>query len=304
MLNPFNLSGPEFLLFYAAAVLLAFILFRRDTMRRRAAKTVAIEKVASRYAQAPYLIASLHGDRDRIIQVAILALTERGLLRAESGLLVAGENAADHSRRPLDKAILRLYRKSAAPGLAFTDDIIGTEVRIVRLSLAAFRKYDRAGNAVLVTVVVVLLALALLRIVLSLAHGHNNVLFLLAMAAAMPFLLRFAATDNTAALVRDAVARRFASLYDHASSLQFDAGTGKVTFFVAAFGFSNLPRHLAASLREIGLAPPEPPTAVAARSLSFSGSSSCGSSSCCFPSSSGSSCGGSSSCGGCGGGCS
>ena len=109
---------------------------------------------------------------------------------------------------------------------------------MVRLSLAAFQKYDRPGNAVLVTVIVALLALAFLRIVLSLAHGAHNVLFLLAMAIAVPFLLRFAATDNTAALVRDAVARRFASLYDRASSLQFNADTGNVIFFVAAFGFS------------------------------------------------------------------
>jgi len=94
-MNPFDLSGPAFLLFYAAAFLLAFILFLRDKMRRRAGKTAAVEKIATRYAQDPYLIASLHDDRERIIQVAILALTERGLLRAESGLLVAGENAAD-----------------------------------------------------------------------------------------------------------------------------------------------------------------------------------------------------------------
>ncbi|MCL2716898.1 MAG: hypothetical protein FWD68_20670 [Alphaproteobacteria bacterium] len=69
-MNPFDLPGPQFLLFYAACIAVVLILLYRNRMMRRVGNAAAIEEIAGRFATDPYLIACLHNDREHLTQGA------------------------------------------------------------------------------------------------------------------------------------------------------------------------------------------------------------------------------------------
>ena len=77
-LNPFDLRGPEFLVFFAgwAAVLMIGLTLLR---RRREAE----EPSAENLPLDPYEIAYLRGGKTHLLQTALVALVDRGLLKVK-----------------------------------------------------------------------------------------------------------------------------------------------------------------------------------------------------------------------------
>ncbi len=111
-MNPFDLRGPEFLVFYfffSAAVIGCITLLRRLDENRESGKPPLDD---------PYLVAYLRGGEGEAVRVAALSLFDRGLLTfkssGSSSLFSAGENrleltdarAIETVKRPIEKRVL------------------------------------------------------------------------------------------------------------------------------------------------------------------------------------------------------
>ena len=288
-MNPFDLPGPAFLLFYFVISFLVLVLLHLRTESRAAENIDTVKALATRVAQDPYLIASVRGGRNELIQTALVALLERGLLEVKDNKLQAVAGAAEKARRPLDRAILGLYKEPGKGNIAFEDSIVLSEVTKVREKLSEIRLQGQKAetNFAAIGAVCFLWAVALTKIVIALARGHSNVLFLFIMAIVAAIAVVWVTFDNTDARVLDEVRERFASLGNRSSSLRFNGPTGEFAFYAAVFGLTGLSPEIASFVKQLDIAPPTPPA----------GSSSSGSS--CSSYSSGSSCGSGGGCGGC-----
>jgi len=287
-MNPFDLPGPAFLVFYFVLSFLVLALLRQIIDFRAAKSSDRIKAFATRVAQDPYLIASLRGNNE-LIQTALVALLERGFLEVKDDKMEAVAGAVEKARRPLDKAILGLYKTPGKGNIAFEDSIVLSEVRKIRERLSEIHLLKQRVNPVFAAVgaVCFLWVVALAKIVIALGRGHHNVLFLFVMAILAAIAVLFATIDDMEARVFRVVRERFANLGYRSSSLRFNGQTGEFAFYAAVFGLTDLSPEIASYIKQLDIVPkPKPPPERS------SSSSSCGSGSSC-----GSSCGGG--CGGC-----
>lgn len=318
-LNPFDLRGPEFLVFYAVFSGFTFgivWLVQRWYESGCPGEETACEKGI---AEDPYPMAALRGGRDEVVRVAVVSLLERELLTADLGILQAAvPDAADRVRRPLDKAILTRAADPTRAEVVGLDDVVRDEAdaiveRLKEKGLLPNSRTEAFRLGVACAAVVLLWVVAAAKIAIAISRGRHNVLFLVVLACLAPVLAGWLTARSRTVLGNRVFARlqeRFAGLRDRRRSLRSNGQTGELAFLAAAFGASLLPATLAMNFE------PRKPTALKSKRDSrrsggsssdhwsfgswFSSSCSCGSS--C---SGGSSCGGGgcgSGCGGCGGG--
>jgi uncharacterized protein (TIGR04222 family) len=113
--NPFELHGPEFLVFYAAFA--AFVIICLIFWRRAAESGDApVMNLAD-----PYLIAYLRGGEREALAVALVSLIDRGLLVVKGQRL--SEPVMPNEFRPAThrKALLDVYSKPATASWMFED---------------------------------------------------------------------------------------------------------------------------------------------------------------------------------------
>jgi uncharacterized protein (TIGR04222 family) len=298
-LNPFDLRGPEFLVFYvvlSAATVAALRIYRWW----RESQDLGSERAAARdVAQDPYQVAFLRGGRDEVLRIAVVSLIERGLLEARGDKLAATDpEAAGKARRALDKAILTKFADEGTAQSLYSDDVVLGEADVIGDSLARMGllpdeavKTSRVALAVAGTAFLWLVAL--IKIAVALSRGRTNILFLVVLAIAVPFVMyavlkrpRTALGNAVYTQVRDV----FSSLSSRRDLLELNQTTSELTYLAAAFGLAALPVTVLAALPVAVLKLQRPQAGHA-------GWGSCSASSC----SGGSSCGGGGGCGG--GGC-
>jgi uncharacterized protein (TIGR04222 family) len=111
-MNPFELRGPEFLLFYfcfSLAVIIAILVFRRLAESGDAPRIDLSD---------PYLIAYLRGGREEAWRVSVISLVDRGMLVMDGRLVRRADNVAYNMvGRPIERAVLEKFR---VPGKAVT----------------------------------------------------------------------------------------------------------------------------------------------------------------------------------------
>jgi uncharacterized protein (TIGR04222 family) len=311
-MNPFDLSGPQFLAFYFVAggvTLLALVLARRQS-----------ESGLGRVQLTdPYLIAHLRGGSHEALRVATVALVDRGLLVADGNWLSAA--SADGSglvRHPVEQALLDKFRLEGRAAGVFTDPALAEATAELEQTLARHRllpddtvRRSRTGRVLIA--VAFLWILGLIKLAVALSRGRTNVLFLVVLAgifAAVAFRIsrprRTRAGDETLADLRTL----FSGLKARRSSLS-PRQSDEATLLAAVFGLGMLPAYDWAYARKLypkaagssGTSTSSCSTGCGCASSWSSSVSSCGSSSSSSScgSSGGSSCG--SSCGGGGGGC-
>ena len=294
MMNPFDLSGPQFLVFYALfgyAVIAAFY------FARQISESGSVPKMD--YSD-PYLLAYLRGgDRDAI-RVAAISLTDRGLLRADDGRLSASNAAAiELVHRPIEKAILQ--RSRVASDIASTIESASLKAackeykdKLQQLQLLPDQKiYDARLNRLLIALVL-LLGVALIKIIVATMRGRQNIWFLVVLSGIFAYLaiqkynpFRTALGDAMLADLRTL----FSSLKNRAGMIRPGGATGEAVLLMAVFGVTALPQTSFPIIKEF--------EEKKRSSITTCGATGCGSStSSC---SGGSGCGGSG-CGGCGGG--
>src|SRR5262245_1582907 len=109
-MNPFDLRGPEFLLFYlafGAAILIVVAMIRRATEADGSTGVVLDDYLA---------IAYLRGGRNEALRVATLNLINRGLLEVspDGTVQTPSGKTAPNVAKTLERALLHTFRKPAA----------------------------------------------------------------------------------------------------------------------------------------------------------------------------------------------
>jgi uncharacterized protein (TIGR04222 family) len=291
MFNPFDLYGPEFLLFFivsAVGLNLAFYLWIRWTEPE-----TPTDSRAHALMHDPYMIAYLRGGASELIKVAIFGMSERGLLQPINSLvksdpkaIIANSNVVERQIAAECVASIHVHDLPKNRTLCAAVDQYAQPLQQYGL-IASDGEYRRRLPMGLL-IAGALMALAVGKIMVALTRGRHNLVFLimLAMVAliACQRIYKIRGTKQGAQLLAMQQAL-FARLKNRISRLAKSGATNEAILVAAAFGFSALPKSrfpLAHLLRR------DP--------RQNSGSSSCSSS--CSSSSCGGGCGGG--CGGCG----
>lgn len=290
-MNPFELTGPWFLLFYillGVSVLLVLYFLR---------KSLEPSDLPRARLTDPYEIACLRGGVHAALRVAALGLIDSGLLkRSGETLEAAGEGSFEHDIEEL------VWKKFKSPGRASEIFELGPSALALQETLTARgllpdRRQREIRKTAKFAAAGVLLAVSFARIGEAISHGRSNILFLLLLTAvfvALVFLFRPKRTPAGDRMLR-ALQGLGRSLKARVSLLRSGQGSRELLMAAALFGFGILPGEFAYA-HEIF---PKPERSSDGGSSSGCGSS-CGSGSSDSGSSSGcGGCGG----GGCGGGC-
>ncbi|HKP85250.1 MAG TPA: TIGR04222 domain-containing membrane protein [Blastocatellia bacterium] len=290
-MNPLDLSGPQFLLFYVVTLVIAILI--ATLMRRRLIRSNEDFGVR-RITVDPYEAAYLRGGAQQAIDTAIAMLVQSKVLQVSktdgrlsiSGNLPAGAHKLEQTVfKAVDSKSGRKIsdiRSSVLPSV----EPIAARLKTLGLVLSDER-WEVAGKGPALAVAMVLL-LGIIKIAVGVSRGRPvGILVFLCILTAIIALAFFKARPLLTKLGK----RVLGQLKDENAALEMTARTepqrlasGDVALALGLFGITALafPDDSWADLRRT-LVPP---------SSSSSGGSSCGSSSC------GSSCGG-----GCGGGC-
>lgn len=296
-MNPFDLPGPPFLLFYIilAAIVIAGGFFLRRKFEGGPAPRIDLSD--------PLLIAFLRGGHPEVLRVATISLIDRGLLTCVGTRLTTSPNARPESvRRPIERDLLQKFASGGEATNIFTD----VNLKAKSYEYEAVLKNHRLlpdGYIVQGRMVIFLCALAvvggvgLVKLMIALERGRTNVLFLIIfMIVAVVFLVKLSfprLTSKGEAILED-LKRLYRGLKGRASLLQPGGATIEPLVLAAVFGVSALSGPGFAYASTIF---PVRERSSLTSSDTTSYVSSCGSSSC------GSSCGGGGSCGGGCGGC-
>jgi len=284
---PFDLRGPEFLVFYlvlGVATLGVVILVRRDLEPRGVGRLKLSD---------PYLIAYLRGGKNEVLRVATVGLVDRGLLKAENSQLQSAASLEVVSL-PVEKALLEAFQSTGEAGSVFSNTelestTVGLRQTLERHGLIPDDQKREVRRWIARSGALFLASVALIKIIVALARGHGNIGFLIILAAGFIFatykLANPPRTPRGDAILKD-LRTLFSELRNGAGRLRQGKATNEALLLAAVFGMAALPTSGWAYARSLY------PRAAAS-------GANCGSS---CGSSSGSSCG--SSCGGgCGGGC-
>ncbi len=289
MPNPFDLPGPQFLIFYVVLGVFTIIILWLARQASEAADAPRID-----YSD-PYLLAYLRGGAPEVIRVATVSLIDRGLLQMTDDQLVdVNQSAVNIVRRPIEKALLQHFRFRAKASSAFTSPaILSTceEYRdaLQRLGLIPDESILRVRLWRLCVAVILLSGVAALKILIALQRGRTNIFFLVLLAVFFVFIaIRVhnpLPTRRGDALLAD-LRNLFSSLKARAAMLRPGGETADAALLMAVFGLGALPAVSFPYAKQF-----QPKS-------SASSTSGCGSA---CGSSCGSSCGGGGGCGGCGG---
>jgi len=284
-MNPFNLPGPQFLLFYSLfslAVVMALAVLRR--------RQEPVSQAGMRLTD-PYAMALLRGGGPHAMQTAAVALIDRGLLKAEGGKLTAAEGARPPSAE-LERALMAHFNEPREASSIFTDAGVKAacehyERQLAQLGLLPGPEQKAARNRLLLAGLAALWGVAFIKIVVAFSRGRFNVIFLILLsiaAAVVAAVVTHPRVTRSGAALMSHLRTLFTGLKERAASLRPGGGGDEAALLVALFGIAALPTIAYPDTRKLF-----------PRAAQNTGSS-CGS---IMASSCGSSCGG----GGCGGGC-
>jgi uncharacterized protein (TIGR04222 family) len=295
-MNPFDLAGPQFLVFYLGLSALVII---GVVVARKVAESSSAPKLD---LSDPYLIAYLRGGDTEMLRVAAVSLVDRGLLTATGTQLKRAENAAvDSVRRPVEKELLNKFQQPDEASAIFDDARLNAtskpyEQTLKNAGLLPNESIKSARLTRLLIACFVLGGFGVVKILVALSRGRTNLGFLIVLmivAVAVAVKLSFPRlTESGTAMLVD-LQGLYSDLKSRALLLRTGGATLEPVLLAAVFGVAALESADFAFTRTLF------PSAQAAQAGSSwaSGGSSCSSSSC-SSSSCGSSCGG-----GCGGGC-
>jgi uncharacterized protein (TIGR04222 family) len=213
--NPFDLPGPDFLLFFwvfALAVLVLAALVRR---RVEAGEVPRLEVVD------PYLIACLRGGPEEAIKLAVLSLSERGLLTEDGGHVVkAVDGAQDKVTPEIERRVLEAVAMATATDARalLRDEQIRSATRALghaleKQGLTPSSKQRDARMMISLCALVLVTAVAMTKVVLALQRGHHNVGILVLSCVAMALLL-IKVLDKRQTLVGQRLLADLSSLFD------------------------------------------------------------------------------------------
>jgi uncharacterized protein (TIGR04222 family) len=188
--NPFDLTGPSFLIFYwtlsvSAALLVYWLRLRTDA-----------DGGAAKMVSDPYALAYLRDGYPEVMRVALVTLVEEGVVTVEYrdfSLVPKGPPARRGSKRKrpaVEQEVIAFLTSRSSTIDLIVDASVGHDAcegyRLELEELGYLRR--RASTAGLSTisgfVVAFLLAVAAIKVFIAFSRGRSNVLFLVMSAAA------------------------------------------------------------------------------------------------------------------------
>lgn len=292
-MNPFDLRGPQFLLFYAGLVVVTLVVVAR--LRRRN------ELRQAPYSEAPwndpYRIAFLRGGRNELVRVVVVSLVDRGLLEVQGDKVqTTAVGKGTEARKRIEREVLEYCAAAREPKDLFSPSRFDAaaqdyETELLRMRLLPDVETRGERRALFRWAAAVLLFFSVTKIVVAWMRGRMNVGFLILLTiVALVLLLKTVNPRLTArgnALLEN-VRNLFTSLKVRAPQIRPGGASSELVMLVAVFGIAALPRENFVWTRR--LFPRADATVAAATSCGSSCGSGCG----------GGGCGGG--CGGCGGG--
>lgn len=292
-MNPFDLRGPEFLLFFVvlAALVTCAAIFVRRRMEDAPREFDALSD--------PYAIAYLRAGALDAARTAAVSLAQRGLLAESDGKLAAADAPAGSAPSDsLERAILE--RGDAAIGAAATDAAVEDVLEprrelLVRRGLLPTADERRTRILVACAAAALLAGVAIAKVVIALGRGRTNVGFLVVLGVVATLLAiwlvlrprRTPLGDRTVAHLMTLLGRA----KDRAAQRPADVDAGELALLVAVYGAMAAPPAAFPAARALFFPPAPQGSSCGATTVSSCGSS-CGG---------GGGCGGGG-CGGCGGG--
>lgn len=286
-MNPFELRGPEFLLFYLALSVTLLILL---VLVRQSRESGALPSL---HLDDPYLLACLSGGPKEVLRVSTISLVDRGLLQVSRGKVgpAATASKSEIGQTEVERQVASHFSTEQSFKSVFSKYNPAMEsARKYEEILLIYRlvpdEHDRRARRLWTSLVAtVLLVTGITKIVIAISRGRMNIEFLIFLAVAAvaitikigsPYRTRLG--DKYLASVR----ALFTDLKGRAASLHPGGATKELLWLVALFGMSSVPATAFPFIKEF--------PAPQASSGSGCGSSGCGSG--------GGGCGGG--CGGCG----
>ncbi len=291
MINPLDLTGPQFLIFYIGVGVSVLLLMRAFRVAAEGGPAPRID------TSDPYLVAYLRGGKNEALRVATVSLIDRGLLDVDDkDALLARGGAQEIAARPIERVVLRAFAHRRAATDIFTASdtdapCLEYETRLARAGLVPDAATKAARRRRIAVALVVLLGLAGAKLWVAHQRGKPNVGILIVLTIVFAILAvggtRRFRTARGDALLAD-LRTLFARLRERAGTVRAGGATSEAALLAAVFGLASLPAADFAYAKRL----------YPKASTSSGTSSSCGSA--C-----GSSCGGGDGgggCGGCGGG--
>jgi uncharacterized protein (TIGR04222 family) len=243
-MNPFDLSGPSFLVFYICVALIVVIALKLVIDGAEGGAPPALP------LSDPYQIAWLRGGTPEAARIAVLSLTDRGLLAVSGDNLVNSSHAQPVVREPIESAILARCRPFGTAATAVLGDP-GVEracapyrARLERLQLmpdAAMQAQRYRGFTIASAI---LFGIALAKIVIAFGRNRYNVGFLLiltAIALGLVWLLVHRPRTHLGNRMLKDLKRLFRALRQRAATIRAGAMTSDAMLLAAVFGISALP---------------------------------------------------------------
>lgn len=290
-MNPFDLRGPEFLLFYLllSAAIVGLAWFLRVQLEGGSVPQVHLDD--------PYFFAYLRRGIAEVFRAAIVVLLDRGLLLYSDGTNVMRAAGVEPStpEHPVEGEVLAYFSAPHAAHDALQPDVLGSSIAAYdtnaqQLGLTPSSRETAQRQVIYVIAAGALAAVAIIKLLLALARGRTNVGLLIILGFLAQFVLFKVAfprlTERGKALMRD-VQTLFGDLESRRPMLRPAAGTKELAWLVCVFGLASLPMGF-----------PDVNALFPKSAGSYGFGSSCGTT-CGAGSGCGSGCGG----GGCGGGC-
>jgi len=294
---PFNLSGPQFLVFYGALIVTIFLLLAIAFRVRQMAGVDAHPHLTD-----PYEIALLRAGPEEAVRIVMMSLIDRNLLCVDGARLVARADAPSLVRRPIEKAVVMHFRRASddPPETVARSPLVTPHARALRSGLIArglLADPSLLGmNPCFAPAMIAILALGLVAFLRIRASGPPfEFLLIIFMFASVAILISYSrrSTPLGRRTLRQLQAL-FKRLRARAGTLRAGGHTNEATLLAAVFGLNELPESSFKWLERLRARKDARSSNCGSSCGSGSGSSSCGSSSC--GGGSGSGCGG-----GCGG---
>ena len=295
--NPFDWSGPWFLLAYLIFGLLVYYLARELLIRQELRNPHAQLSLAD----DPYRIAFLRGGALEAVKIAAIVLVDRGLLRADGPLLeTASADSLRFASHDIERDVLRLYlgRQGHSKELAAQAEMLPScrayQETLTQQELLVGPPLLRRRARITWAAHWLLLTVAAVKAVIAISRQHYNLLFLALLLAIFLLMLRGLRTQASSwsaqRLLTD-LRMLFGRLNQRAARLQAGSSSADMALLAAIFGLGALPLSVYAYVAELYPVP---------RHSSDSSSGGTGDSSSGGGDGGGD--GGGSGCGGCGGG--
>lgn len=295
--NPFDWSGPWFLLAYLIFGLLVYYSVRELLIRQELRNPHAQLSLAD----DPYCIAFLRGGALEAVKIAAIVLVDRGLLRADGPLLeTASADSLRFASHDIERDVLRLYlgRQGHSKELAAQADMLPScrayQDSLTQQELLVGPPLLRRRERITWPAHYLLLTVAAVKAVIAISRQHYNLLFLALLLAIFLLMLRGLRTQASSwsaqRLLTD-LRMLFGRLNQRAARLQAGSSSADMALLAAIFGLGALPLSVYAYVAELYPVP---------RHSSDSSSGGTGDSSSGGGDGGGD--GGGSGCGGCGGG--